>query len=245
MQAARLIPTQRQEREYIRASYNHKLGATQRVRSAHRASDVHKMRTGRPLNITAQAVVHEDMFEESYSDDDLQSHAQARAQALEMAKGRKQTILNSICPTPIKAGEVRSEPTPARNSSSSSESAGRMTPNSINEPSRVRDKSSSMLAPANTNHLLWSNEAAQAAILALDRCNTLPKISIPTKYSSTHGEEKTCATSTHFGSHTHEENMNNRNERSTFDRISINERFDGKTLFSLKCSITTKSYVFY
>ena len=201
------------------------------------------MRTGRPLNFTAQAVVHEDMFEESYSENGLQSHAQA--QALESAKGRKETTLNRIYTTPIKAGEGKLEPTPARNPSSSSESAGKMTPNSINEPSRDRDKSSSMLAPTNTSHLIWSNEAAQAAILALDCCNTLPKISIPTRYSSTQGEEKTGATFTHFRRHTHEESATNRNEKSTVDRISINERFDGKTLFSLKCSITAKADVFY
>lgn len=245
MQAETLTFIQAQEREYIGASRNHKLTLTQRLTLAHRASHVHKMRTGRPLNITAQGSLHEDVVEEGYSDDDLQTHAQAGEQALEMAKGKVQTILNRIHITPIKAGALKLEPTPPRNPSSSSESDGRMTPNSINEPSRDPDQCFSMLAPANTNHLLSSNEVAQAAILALDRCNPLPKISIPTRYSSTHGEENTGATSTHFGSHIDEKNMTNRLERRTFDRISISERFDGKTLFSLKCNFTMKADVFY
>lgn len=245
MQAETLTFTQAQEREYIRASRNHKLTLTQRVRLAHRASDVHKMRTGRPLNITTQAVLAEDMSEEGYSTDDLQSFAQARAQALEMAKVKVQTILNKIHTTPIEAGALQAEAAPPRNPSSSSESTGRMTPNSIDEPSMELGKCSPVLARANTNHLPSSYQAAQAAILALNLCNSLPKISIPTRYSSSQGEEKTSAVSTQLGSDIEEENTTNRVARRDFDRISINERFDGKALFSLKCNFTVKVDAFY
>lgn len=237
--------TQAQEREYIRASRNHTLTLTQRVRLAHRASDVHKMRTGRPLNITTQAVLAEDMSKEGSPADDLQSFAQARAQALDMAKGKVETILNKIHTTPVKAGALEAEAAQQRNPSSSSESMGRMTPNSIDEPSTELGKCSSVLARANTNHRPSSNEAAQAAILAYDLRNTLPKIPIPTRYSSSQEGEKTSTISTQMRSHIYEENTTNYVARRTFDRISINERFDGKNLFSLKCNFTVKADIFY
>ena len=245
MQAETLTSTQAQETEYIRASRNHKLTLTQRVRLAHRASDVHKMRTGCPLNITTQAVLDDDMFEESCSTNALQSHAQARAQALEMAQGKVRTILNKIHTTPIKAGSIKSEAVPPRHSSSSSESTGRTTPNSINEPSMQPGKCPSSLTRVNTDHLLLSNETAQEAMLALDLCNPLPKFSVPTRYSSTNGKEKAVSISSDSKDHITEENKVALIGRKTFDRISINERFDGKPLLSLDCSSDNKVDVLY
>ena len=203
------------------------------------------MKNSCPLNITTQAVLDEDMFEESCSTDAPQYHAQAPAQALEMVQGKVRTILNKIHTTPIKAGLIKSEEVPPRNSASSSESTGRSTPNSIDEPSMQPDRCSSMLTRANTGRFLSPNEAAQGAMLALDLCNPLPKFSVPTRYSSTHGEEKAVPIVSNSKNHMTEENKVTRIGRKTFDRISINERFDGKPLLSLSCSSENEVDVLY
>lgn len=238
--------TQAREREYIRASRNSKLRIPQPVRLTQRASDVHKMRTDCPLNITTQAVLDEDMLEEGCSTDALQSHAQAQAQALEMAQCKVRTILNKIHTTPIKTGSGNFRVVPPRNSSCSSESTGRTTPDSIDEPSTQPGKYPSILARVNTDHLLSSNEAAQTAMLALDLGNTLPKFSVPTRYSSTHGEEKAfCISSNSKNRITEENKVHLIVGRKNFDRISINERFDGKPQPILNCSSDNKVDVLY
>lgn len=77
MPPAKAIKTERthaenQERAYIAASRRSDRPLSGRVESARKASEVHKMRTGRSLRITEEDVANEEMYEEE--DDHLPDH---------------------------------------------------------------------------------------------------------------------------------------------------------------------------